>query len=84
MWKLWEALKKNFTANELKKKYSDNDKSPVKSFIFLEKILSIKLIQKIDDNMKHIHGFISGTMLLSDEIKILLDQLVGQTTPGSW
>ncbi len=84
VWKLWEALKKNFSANELKKKYSDDDKSPIKSFIFLEKTLSIKLIQRIDENMKAIHGFISGTMLLSEDISKLLGQLVQQQTPGSW
>lgn len=78
LWKLWEALKKNFNSNELKKKYSDNDKSPVKSFVFLEKTLSIKLIQCIDENMKAIHGFITGTMLLSEDIKKLVAQLVQQ------
>jgi hypothetical protein len=62
----------------LKKKYSDDEKSPVKSFIFLEKISSIKLIQKIDDNLKSIHGFISGTMLLSEEIQKLASQLSQQ------
>ncbi len=62
----------------MKKKYSDDEKSPVKSFIFLEKTLSIKLILKIDENMKAIHGFISGTMLLSEEIQRLLNQLVQQ------
>ena len=62
----------------MKKKYSDDDKSPVKSFIFLEKTLSIKLIQTIDENMRAIHGFISGTMLLSQDIKTLLNSLIQQ------
>lgn len=62
----------------MKKKYSDDEKSPVKSFISLEKISSIKLIQKIDDNLKSIHGFISGTMLLSEEIQKLTIQLTQQ------
>jgi hypothetical protein len=44
----------------------------------LEKTSSIKLIQKIDENMKSIHGFISGTMLLSEEIKKLVNQLIQQ------
>lgn len=78
IWKLWEALKKNFTSNELKKKYSDDDKSPVKSFIYLEKSLAIKLIQSIDDNLKSIHGFITGSMLLSEEIRKLASQLIQQ------
>lgn len=62
----------------MKKKYSDDDKSPVKSFIFLEKTLSIKLIMTIDENMKAIHGFITGTMLLSQDIKTLLNSLIQQ------
>jgi len=44
----------------------------------LEKISSIKLIQKIDENLKAIHGFISGTMLLSEEIRKLAAQLSQQ------
>ena len=41
-------------------------------------ISSIKLIQKIDDNLKAIYGFISGTMLLSEEIRKLAAQLTQQ------
>lgn len=84
IWKLWEALKKNINPNELKKKYSDDDKSPVKSFIFLEKLSSIRLVHTIDENLKAIHGFINGTMLLSEEIQKIASQLIIQQTPGSW
>ena len=66
------------TSSELKKKYSDDDKSPVKSFIYLEKSSSIKLILNIDDNLRSIHGFITGTMLLSEEIQKLATQLINQ------
>ncbi len=78
VWKLWEALKKNFTSNELKKKYSDDDKSPVKSFIYLEKSSAIKLILSIDDNLKSIQGFVTGSMLLSEDIQKLATQLIHQ------
>ena len=78
VWKLWEALKKNINPNELRKKYSDDDKSPVKSFIFLEKISSIKLINTIDENLKSINGFVTGSMLLSEEIQKLATQLIHQ------
>ena len=62
----------------MKKKYSDDDKLPVKSFIFLEKLSSIKLIQSIDENLKSIYGFVNGTMLLSEEIKKLATQIMQQ------
>jgi hypothetical protein len=62
----------------LKKKYSDSDKQPVKSFIYLEKISAIKLINNIDDNLKSIHKFLNGTMLLSEEIQKLATQLMHQ------
>ena len=75
---------KNINSSELRKKYSDDDKSPVKSFIILEKISSIKLVTSIDENLKSIHGFITGTMLLSEEIKRLVSQLMEHQTPGSW
>jgi hypothetical protein len=64
--------------NELKKKYLDDDKLPVKSFIYLEKISSIKLIVSIDENLKAIQGFITGSMLLSEEIQKLATQLISQ------
>ena len=78
VWKLWEALKKNVSSNELKRKYADDDKSPVKSFIYLEKISSIKLIQTIDENLRSIYGFLSGTMLLSEDVQKLATQLMQQ------
>jgi dynein heavy chain 2 len=68
----------------LKKKYLDDDKSPVKSFIYLEKSSALKLIIKIDENIKAIYNFLSGTMLLSEEIQKLATQLIQQQTPGSW
>lgn len=64
--------------SELKKKYSDDDKLPVKSFIYLEKISAIKLILSIDENLKAIHGFVTGSMLLSEEIQKLATQLINQ------
>lgn len=64
--------------SELKKKYSDDDKLPIKSFIYLEKISAIKLIVTIDENLKAIHGFTTGSMLLSEEIQKLATQLINQ------
>ena len=64
--------------NELKKKYADDDKSPVKSFIYLEKTSSIKLILNIDENLRSIYGFLSGTMLLSEDVQKLASQLMQQ------
>ena len=84
LWKLWEALKKNLSSNELKKKYTSDEKSPVKSFIFLEKTQSVRLLVNIDENLKAIRGFIDGTTLLSEEIQKLASQLIQQQTPGSW
>jgi dynein heavy chain 2 len=72
------------TSNELKKKYSDDDKSPIKSFIYLEKTSAIKLILTIDENLKSIYGFLSGTMLLSEDVQKLASQLMQQQTPGTW
>ena len=63
---------------ELKKKYSDDDKLPVKSFIYMEKILAIRLIVSIDENLKAIQGFITGSNLLSEEIQKLATQLINQ------
>ena len=66
------------SSNELKKKYSDDDKSPVKSFIYLEKTSSIKLMLNIDENLRSIYGFLSGTMLLSEDVQKLATQLMQQ------
>lgn len=63
---------------ELKKKYADDDKLPVKSFIYMEKILAIRLIVSIDENLKAIQGFITGSNLLSEEIQKLATQLINQ------
>ena len=64
--------------NESKGKQSDDEKSPVKSFIYLEKSSSTKLINHIDENIKSIYGFLNGTMLLSEDVKKLALQLVQQ------
>ena len=69
---------KNLSPGELKKKYSDDDKLPVKSFIYMEKIAAIKLILCIDENLKAIQGFVTGSMLLSEEIQKLATQLINQ------
>ena len=56
----------------------DDDKSPVKSFVYLEKSSSSKLISYVDENMKSIHGFLNGTLLLSEDVKKLALQLIQQ------
>ena len=68
----------NLNISESKGKQSDDEKSPVKSFIYLEKSSSTQLINHIDENMKSIYGFLNGTMLLSEDVKKLALQLVQQ------
>ena len=68
--------------SENKGKNMDDDKSPVKSFIYLEKSSSSKLITYVDENMKSIHGFLNGTLLLSEDVKKLALQLVQQQVLG--
>jgi hypothetical protein len=62
-------------------KNGDDEKSPVKSFIYLERSLAAQLIHHVDDNLKSIYGFVTGTMLLSEEIKKIAIQL-GQQQVG--
>ena len=63
---------------ESKSKNRDDDRLPVKSFIYLEKSSSSLLINYVDENMKSIHGFLNGTLLLSEDVKKLALQLVQQ------
>lgn len=44
----------------------------------MEKILAIRLIVSIDENLKAIQGFITGSNLLSEEIQKLATQLINQ------
>lgn len=50
----------------------------------MEKLSAEKLIELVDDNIRSIHSFISGTTLLSENIQKLITSLVHQETPVSW
>ncbi len=64
--------------SDLKLKNVDDEKSPVKSFIHLERSMAAQLINHVDENLKSIYGFVTGTMLLSEEIKKIALQLMQQ------
>lgn len=85
---MWKKLNQGSTQNLIQCKIEppsgSENRSPVVSFVLLERYNAVKLVQTIHSTLSSLSKVIRGTILLTSDVQKLANSLLLQETPLQW